>query len=250
MYNMRTVKQRMKTLAIAAVVAVGLGCSLDASAAASKKNVMCVKTNTGNYFPVVRVSMMVVPDGGSTFEIVLKDGQGEAGVQSVSFEKHEEMIDFSLYQGESGGNSTIDTSKPVFLLTNTGKYFYMKDLPTMNAKDGSDKFDVIVGSTTESNVSSVYFFRGSKADAEQMATGIEAPTAQAAENLQLMTPIRESMQLSGCGNAAKAEVFALDGKQVSEAPVANGVTTIQVGHLKAGVYVVRVGNKALKFTKK
>ena len=53
MYNMRTVKQRWKTLALAAIVAAGLGCSVDAEAAAKLQNAMCVKTNTGNYFPVV-----------------------------------------------------------------------------------------------------------------------------------------------------------------------------------------------------
>jgi hypothetical protein len=246
---MRTVKQRWKTLALATIVVAGLGYSLGTEAAASKKNVMCVKSNTGNYFPVVRVSMMVVPDGGNTFEIVLKDGQGEANVQSISFEKHDEMIDFSLYQGQSGENATIDTSKPVFLYTNTGKYFKMKDLPTMNAKEGSDKFDVIVGNTTESNVSAVFFYRGDEANIETVV-GIDAPTATAEEKLQLMTPVSSQMQISGCGDATKAIVYALDGKEVAEAPVANGVTTIQVGHLTAGVYVVRVGNKALKFTKK
>ena len=246
---MRTVKQRWKTLAFAAIVAAGLGYSADATAAASKKNVMCVKTNTGQYFPVVRVSMMVVADGGSTFEIVLKDGQGEAGVQSISFEKHEEMIDFSLYQGDASGSTAIDMTKPVFLYTNTGKYFKMKDLPTITAKDGSDKFDVTVGGTTESNVSAVFFYRGDEANIGTIV-GIESPSAPVVENLQLMTPISSQMQISGCGDAEKAVVYALDGKQMAEAPVANGVTTIQVGHLKTGVYVVRVGNKSLKFTKK
>jgi hypothetical protein len=70
---MRTVKQRWKTFAITAILAAGIGCPLGASAAASEKEVMCVKTNTGKYFPVVRVSMMVIADGASTFEIVLKD---------------------------------------------------------------------------------------------------------------------------------------------------------------------------------
>ena len=246
---MRTVKQRWKTFALAAIVAAGMGYSLDASAAASKKNVMCVKTNTGNFFPVVRVSMMVVPDGGSTFEIVLKDGQGEANVQSISFEKHEEMIDFSLYQGDAAESTAIDMTKPVFMYTNTGKYYKMKDLPTMTAKEGSDKFDVTVGSTTENNVSAVFFYRGDEANIGTVV-GIDAPTAPAVENLQLITPIGSQMQISGCGDATKAIVYALDGKQMAEAPVANGVTTILVGHLKAGVYVVRVGNKALKFTKK
>ena len=51
---MRTVK-KLKSLAVAAMIAAGLGCTADAVAA---KNVMCLKTNTGQYIEVVRVSMM------------------------------------------------------------------------------------------------------------------------------------------------------------------------------------------------
>ena len=246
----KTVKQRWKTLALAVLVAAGLGCSADVMAAASKKNVMCVKTNTGQYFPVVRVSMMVVADGGSTFEILLKDGQGEAGVQSISFEKHEELIDFDSYKQESDGSASIDLGKPVFLLTSTGKYFYMKELPELQAKDNSSLFDVKVGSTTESNVSAVYFYRG-PADNVANVVGIAAPRAiPATERLQLQTPVSSQLQISGCGTALKATVYATNGAQVAEAAVADGATTIQVGQLPAGVYVVKVGNKALKFIKK
>ncbi len=246
---MRTVKKRWKALALSALVAAGLGCSADAQAAASKKNVMCVKTNTGNYFALARVSMMVVADGASTFEIVLKDGEGEANVQSVSFEKHEEMIDLSLYQGNNPyGDRQIDLMKPVFIITSSGKYYKMSQMPEMTVEEGTNKIDLKVGSTTEKGLSAVYFFRGP----EEAITGIEAPVmgAPAQEKLQLMTPIREQMTISGCGDALRAQVYSLDGKMLAEASVSNGVTTIQVGHLPAGAYVVRVGHKALKFTKK
>ena len=213
--------------------------------------VMCLKTNAGQYIEVVRVSMMVIPDGGSTFDILVKDGEGAANVQSISFERHESDINLSKYQGESSENATIDTSKPVFLMTNTGKFFYMKDLPTMEAKDGSDKFDIKVGNTTESDVSLVYFFRGAEEDAAQLATGIDTPkTVAAEEKLSLLTPISSQMTLSGCGAATEATLYAADGRQVGQAPVSNGVTTIQVGHLNRGVYFVKVGKKSLKFMKK
>ena len=65
-----------------------------------------------------------------------------------------------------------------------------------------------------------------------------------------MTPVHQQLSLSGCGNATSAQVYSLDGKMLAEAAAADGNTTIQVGHLPAGVYVVRVGHKALKFTKK
>lgn len=212
--------------------------------------VMCLKTNAGQYIEVVRVSMMVIPDGGSTFDILVKDGEGAANVQSISFEKHESDIDLSKYQGESSGSTTIDTSKPVFLMTNTGKFFYMKDLPTMNAKDGSDKFDIKVGETTESDVSFVYFFRGSEEDAAQTA-GIDTPKMVVSEEkLTLTTPISSQMTISGCGAAVEAELYAADGRMVGKAPVSNGVTTVQVGHLTRGVYFVKVGKKSLKFMKK
>ena len=216
------------------------------------KNVMCLKTNTGQYIEMARVSMMVVPDGGSTFEIVVKDGEGATNVESISFEKHESDIDLSKYSGGSSDSDTHDMSKPVFLLTNTGKYFYMKDLPTMTAKDGSSLFDVIVGSTTEPDVSFVYFYRGDADKVEDViASGIDKPRVLPGdEQLRLTTPISSEMTISGCGAATEAIVFATDGRMVAESTVSNGITTIHVAHLRRGVYVVKVGNKALKFFKK
>lgn len=213
--------------------------------------VMCLKTNAGQYIEVVRVSMMVIPDGGSTFDILVKDGEGAANVQSISFEKHESDIDLSKYSGSSSGSGEApDYSKPFFLMTSTGKFFYMKDKPELISKDGSDKFDVKVGNTTESDVAKIYFFRGTEEDAAQTA-GIDTPkTVVAEEKLTLMTPISSQMTLSGCGAATEAILYAADGRQVGQAPVSNGVTTIQVGHLNRGVYFVKVGKKSLKFMKK
>lgn len=212
--------------------------------------VMCLKTNTGQFIEVVRVSMMVIPDGGSTFDILVKDGEGAANVQSVSFEKHESDIDLSKYSGSSSGNGeTPDYSKPFFLMTNTGKFFYMKDKPELIAKEGSNNFDVKVGSTTESNVGKIYFFRGTEEEAGQTA-GIETPKTVAEENLVLTSPISSQMTISGCGAAVEAVLYAADGRMVGKAAVSNGVSTVQVGHLTRGVYFVKVGKKSLKFMKK
>ena len=212
--------------------------------------VMCLKTNTGQFIEVVRVSMMVIPDGGSTFDILVKDGEGAANVQSVSFEKHESDIDLSKYSGSSSGyGEAPDYSKPFFLMTNTGKFFYMKDKPELIAKEGTDKFDVKVGSTTESNVGKIYFFRGTEEEAGQ-AAGIDTPKTVAEENLVLTSPISSQMTISGCGAAVEAVLYAADGRMVGKAAVSNGVSTVQVGHLTRGVYFVKVGKKSLKFMKK
>jgi hypothetical protein len=212
--------------------------------------VMCLKTNAGQFIEVVRVSMMVIPDGGSTFDILVKDGEGAANVQSISFERHESDIDLSKYSGSSSGGQAPDYSKPFFLMTSTGKYFFMKDKPELIAKEGSDKFDVKVGTTTESDVAKIYFFRGSEEDAAQTA-GIDTPKMTVAEeNLTLMSPISSQMTISGCGAAVEAVLYAADGRMVGKAPVSNGVTTVYVGHLNRGVYFVKVGKKSLKFMKK
>lgn len=214
---------------------------------AATKNVMCVKTNTGRYFPVVRVSMMVVPDGGCTFEILLKDGEGEANVQSISFEKHDEEIDFNKYKVESDGTPYIDSSKKVYLITSTGKYFSLgASKPSMVAKDGSDKFDIVCGGEVmERDVKDVYFHR---TNTPEVVDGIEAPAIE--EKLTLRTPISSQMVISGCGNASRAVVYDTNGCQMAETAVVDGATTVFVGNLTAGVYIVKVGRKSLKFVKK
>jgi hypothetical protein len=65
-----------------------------------------------------------------------------------------------------------------------------------------------------------------------------------------MTPVHFELKLSGCGDATNAVVYDMRGQKMAAAPVVNGTTTIGLGHLITGVYIVRVGGKALKFFKK
>ena len=241
----RLLENRWKSWSLAAVMAVGLSMTPNT---ADATEVMCLKTNSGQYIEVARVSMMVVADGASTFEIVVKDGEGATNVESISFEAHESDIDLSKYQGgSSDNNQTIDTSKPVFLITSTGKFFYLKELPTLNAKEGSSKFDIEVGAETVSDVDYVYFYRGSEED----ITGIEsAKTLPNEERLTLQTQVSSQLQISGCGAATRAAVYSANGQLMLEAPVANGATTINVEQMARGVYIVKVGRKSLKFIKR
>lgn len=234
-------KRSMKGLLLAALLA----CAGNVAA----KDVMCLKTNAGQYIEVVRVSMLVIPDGGNTFEIVVRDGEGATGVESVSFETHASDIDLSQYQGKSSDtSSTIDVSKPVWLITNTGKHFLVKDVNMLASIDSQGVYEVMTTNGNETGVTSVSFFRGPEAE---MPTGIQTvKEMRNVEALQLITPVSSQLSLSGCGDSDVATVYALDGKEMAEAPVANGSTTVVVSHLKSGVYIVKVGNKALKFIKK
>lgn len=241
-------KLKWKNALMAVLAVAGLAFSGQASAAERNVNVMCAKTNTGNYFPVVRISMIAAIDGGDTFEIVMKDGQGEAGIKSISFEKHQEKIDFDKYKVPTSSYPSPDFSKKIHLMTNVGQYFTFKSLPTLQP-NGENTFDVVFDNkVVASQVGKVWFYRGDNPD-EHLQDGIFTPAIEE-EKLQLMSPVGYQLQLSGCGDAAKATVYSVGGKKVAEAGVNYGATTIQVGHLTTGVYVVKVGNKSLKFVKK
>ena len=229
-------------------VAIGLLTTLTGPVSAAKYNVMCVKTNTGNYYPVVRVSMMVVPDGGKNFEIVLKDGQGEANVESITFEKHQEELNFNDYKGDPNTPKDPDLTKKIYLLTSTGKYWTVSKMPQLTSKEGSSKMDVVVGSETEHDVTAVWFYRGDKVDEALGIDGLSMTDAE--ERLQLQTPISSQLYISGCGNATKAILYSAGGQQMSTSVVVNGATTVYVGDLASGVYIIKVGKKSLKFIKK
>lgn len=243
---MKPLKQNLKVGFLSVLLAAGLMCPNYASAAEKEVNVWCAKTNTGNYFPLVRVSMMVVPDGGSTFEILLKDGAGEANVQSITFEKHKEVLDLDKYKVSSDGTPSIDLSKKCYMFCNTGKFFSLgADKPMLDVNDGSNKFKVTDrnGNTLAENVEEVKFVRTNE------PTGVEAIEAEE-ENLTLQSPIQSQMQISGCGEASKAVIYDMSGKQVGIAPVSAGSATVVVNELPAGIYIVKVGKKSLKFVKK
>lgn len=237
----------MKIGALAALMALGMACADMASAAEKQVNVWCAKTNTGNYFPLVRVSMMVVPDGSNTFEIVLKDGQGEANVSSISFEKHKEMLDLDKYKVESDGSPYIDLSKKCYMFTNTGLFFSLgADKPKLDVKDGSNLFNVTDrnGNVLATDVETVKFMRTND------PSDIKSATVEEEEKLKLLTPISSQMQISGCGDAKVARVFSMSGQVVAQSEVESGVTTLEVSHLNAGIYIVKVGKKSLQFIKK
>lgn len=239
---MKTVKLNWKAGLFAAIFAAGFA----VQANAAEKNVMCLKTNAGQYVPVVRVSMMAVADGASTFEIVLKDGPSLTAVESISFEKHLVDIDFSKYQVDANGSIAVDYTKKIYMMTNTGKYFTFKTLPSLEPMAGTSRFNVVQGNTTEPNVEYVYFVRSN----DEAELGISAPLVDNYEKLTLETAVSTQLQLSGCGDADRAVVYATNGQQVAQASVLSGACTVSVAHLPAGTYVVKVGKKSLKFIKK
>ena len=249
-YGMKTVLRKKKILMPLLLAAALTGCPLQGHA---QKNVWCLKTNTGKYIELCRVSMMATIDGGSTFDILTKDGEGAEGVTSISFEKHQSNIDLSGYQGNSSDGSVyIDMNLPVWLQTDKGDNVKLKEVNMLANVDGRT-YEVLTNGGNYSDVRSVIFYRSKTAWGAQNrggATAIQPVKQGDEEQLQLLTPVRSQLSLSGCGDAKAAVVYSMNGMQVAGAAVEGGHTTIAVGDLPAGVYVVKVGKKALKFTKK
>ncbi len=244
---MKTVLQKKKILMPLLLLAAAW---MPAQEIAAQKNVMCLKTNTNKYIECCRVSMIVVVDGGSTFDILTKDGDGAQGVSSISFEKHSSNIDLTKYGTGSDGLPYVDLTLPVWMQTSTGKNFKLANVSAIAEVDGR-MFEVVPKSgANETGVRYVTFYRSkTEKEFQEEATAIDAVKEGDVEQLQLLTPVRSQLSLSCCGDAKTAVVYSLNGTQVGGAEVVDGQTTVYVGDLPAGVYVVKVGKKALKFTK-
>ena len=133
------------------------------------------------------------------------------------------------------------------MFTNTGLFFSLgADKPKLDVKDGSNLFNVTDrnGNVLATDVETVKFMRTND------PSDIKSVTVEEEEKLKLLTPISSQMQISGCGDAKVARVFSMSGQVVAQSEVESGVTTLEVSHLNAGIYIVKVGKKSLQFIKK
>ncbi|MBQ9678245.1 MAG: T9SS type A sorting domain-containing protein [Prevotella sp.] len=207
----------------------------------------CLITDRNDSIAMSRVSLLAYVDQTGLFEIVTREGEGATGVKQVRFARglSEESGGFKPYQ--EGQEQPTSTTGALWLQTNKGDSQPMSNVAMLANVDGSGHFEVVLhegGSMTD--VSYVTFFR-------EVETAIQQPKVDVNNEepmLRLMTLVHFELKLSGCGDAANAVVYDLRGAKMAAAPVSNGTTTIAVGHLMTGVYIVRVGNKALKFFKK
>ena len=122
------------------------------------------------------------------------------------------------------------------------------NVQALEAQPGTTLFNVkIKDGSTEPNVKDVHFARATD---ESEIVSVRATRDNVTEKLRLMTPVRQSLAVSGCGDATMAYIYGMDGQLVGQAPVNGGNVNISVRHLTAGMYIVKAGNKSLKFLKK
>ena len=202
----------------------------------------CLITDQNDSIAMSRVQLLANVDADGKFEIVTRDGQGAVGIRNVRFARglSENSGGFKPYQDEE---ELPPLSGPLYLITDKGDEQPLSNVSMLANIDSSGHFEVVLQSG--GNLTGIEYVTFRIGTAE---TGIRQ--TQKDNLLRLLTPVHSELKLSGCGEAAGAIVYDINGAEVATAPVSNGTTTISVVNLPNGVYVVKVGTKALKFIKK
>jgi hypothetical protein len=151
MKKLKTVRNRLlKTLALLVLPFV----PIDVGAQDMQ---WCLKTDQGQFIEMARVEMLVAVDGQSTFEVVVRQGQGAVGVKSITFELHE-----SDYVAPADDEPIVDTATgPWCLITDQGDSIAMSRVEMLANIDGTNQFEVVTTDGANSTgVTNVRFGRG------------------------------------------------------------------------------------------
>ena len=151
MRKLKTVRNRLlKTLALLVLPFV----PIDVGAQDMQ---WCLKTDQGQFIEMARVEMLVAVDGQSTFEVVVRQGQGAVGVKSITFELHE-----SDYVAPADDEPIVDTATgPWCLITDQGDSIAMSRVEMLANIDGTNQFEVVTTDGANSTgVTNVRFGRG------------------------------------------------------------------------------------------
>ncbi len=203
----------------------------------------CMITDQGDSIAVSRVQLLANVDQNGHFEVLTRDGQNAVGVRSVRFARGLSYNSGGFYPIDDQSEEPGTLDGELYMVTDTGEEQPLSNVAMLANVDDNGKFEVVLHAGINcTGVSYVTFF---------VKNGnVAITTPREPDMLNLMTPVHFELKLSGCGDATSAVVYDLRGVKVASAPVSNGTTTISVAHLPAALYIVKVGNKSLKFTKR
>ncbi len=129
--------------------------------AQTTQRVWCLRTDKGQLIEMSRVKMLAAADGQSTFEVIVRDGQGATGVESISFEQHE-----SAYVPEaiSDDPPLVNETGPWCIITDSGDSIAMSRVTTLANADGRRQFEIVTNDgDNKVGINTVYFGRGKTA---------------------------------------------------------------------------------------
>lgn len=158
---MRTIKPPKKPRFLTTVLLTGLLLLPLRAMSQDIQKVWCLKTDKEQLIEMSRVVMLASVDGQTTFEVVVRCGQGATGVKSVTFELHE-----SNYSPEviSDDPPVVTGDGPWCLISDKGDSIAMSRVQMLANVDGSHLFEVITSDGANLvGVGNVYFGRGQSA---------------------------------------------------------------------------------------
>ena len=125
------------------------------------------------------------------------------------------------------------------MVTDNGSQVAMDRVSFLLASDASDSFYVVLtdGSVTE-GVTKVEF-KQLDISAITPIQGSQTEVAISGAHISIM----------GCQAGTPVQIYSLDGRQITTSTVEGNNTTIDVSMLPLGVYILRVGDKSVKFRK-
>ena len=128
------------------------------------------------------------------------------------------------------------------MITQKGQTLFMNNVGYILNSDGSSSFTIVMNdNSTIDDVTKVSF---AKVDASGVkAVEYDSDGVYAKE-------VEGSLIISGCHAGNKAEVFSANGQVVRSKTFGGDNCDIDVSTLPKGVYVLRIGNTAIKFLKK
>lgn len=129
------------------------------------------------------------------------------------------------------------------LVTQDGQTVFMERVGYILNSDGNTSFTIVLNDNgTVDDVTKVSF---AKVD----ATGIHAPLSPEGEGIYARE-VEGQLTISGCRAGNVAEVYNTGGQLVRRTTVSDTTANVDVSTLASGIYILRIGNTAVKFHKK
>lgn len=129
------------------------------------------------------------------------------------------------------------------IIDQRGNTFALDSVTCLLASDTEEAFTIVLkNGSLQTGVTEASFKK-------QDLTAISSPTARKAQ-LPMAIVARTSLTLSGCAEGTAIRLYTTDGKLLRSTTAEASATTIDVASLTGGVYIIKVGDTAIKFTKK
>ena len=130
------------------------------------------------------------------------------------------------------------------IVTDSGQKIAMSNVSFMLASDASESLNIVCNNgIVIYNVAKITFEIAEP-------TGISDITDDSEEPSFKILPASSSLQIMGCAEGSKISVYDGSGRIVSQSIVTSSNHEVSLMGLPSGIYILRVGNKSIKFIKK